>query len=104
MPQQVKRLMHRPNAGIRTEITRSITHHLPCYCHFGEWIIEVNLDVRITFVILQPDVKTRPMFLDQVHFKDQRFKFRTDHDPLQVGDLADHFDHLALVIRVLLEV
>ena len=44
------------------------------------------------------------MLFDQVHLEDQRFELRSNHDPFNVPDLADHLAGFVGVIRGLLKV
>ncbi len=47
----------------------------------------MDLDVGVAFVVLQANVILRFVTLDQRHFQDQRFEFRPDNDPFDVGDI-----------------
>ena len=81
--------MNRPNAGIRSKVPGTIPDHAASYGDFGKWIIPVDFDVRVLFIILQAHVEVRAVLLDQVHLKDQGFKLGIDYNPIDVGDLAD---------------
>ena len=48
----------------------------------------MDFDVGVAFVILELDVIKRLVFLDQVHFQDQRFQLRTDDDPFNILDFV----------------
>ena len=52
-PQQIKRLVHCPHAGVRTKIPGSVRHHLAGYRYLGERLVKVHFDIRITLVIFQ---------------------------------------------------
>ncbi len=103
-PQHVQRLVHRPHAGIGTVIVRAILHHLARDRHLGEGIVPVNFDVGVTLVIFQADVVVRPVLLDQIHFEDQRFQLGTNHDPLDMVDVAHHLAGLKIQIGTVVEV
>ncbi len=50
----------------------------------------MDLDVGIAFVILQAHIVKGAVLLDQVHFKDQGFQLRANHDPFDVPDAGNH--------------
>ena len=87
-PQHIQRLVDRPGGGIRPKISRAVFDHLAGDGDFGIRLTPMDFDVGIALVVLQADVVFRPVALDQVHFQDQGFQLRTDHDPLDVDDLA----------------
>ena len=87
--QSVQRLAHGITGGKWPVIACSILLHAPDDADFGEVILPVDLDVRIGFIILQPDVEARPVALDQFVLQDQRFQLGVGDDPFQIGDLAD---------------
>ena len=64
----------------------------------------MDFDIRVAFVILQADVVLGPVALDQVHFQDQGFQLRADHDPLEVGDLAHQAAGLVVVAGIGVEI
>ena len=47
----------------------------------------MDLDVGITFIVLETNVVLGAIFLDEVHLKDERLKFRADQNPLDIGYL-----------------
>ena len=102
--QHIQGLIDRPGGGVRTKITRAIFDHLPRDGDFGEWLVPVDLDVRIALVILEADVVFRAMLLDQVHLKDERLKLRADHDPFNIHDLAHEAAGLGIVAGIRVEV
>ncbi len=53
--------------------------------------------VWITFIVFEANVVFRAMLLDQVHLKDERFKFRADHDPFDVHNVAHEAARLRVV-------
>ncbi len=103
-PQHIEGLMHCPDAGIGPVVAGAVFHHLPGDGDLGEGGVPVNLDVGVAFVVFQPDVEARAVLLDQVHFQDQRFQLRADHNPFDVGDLADELASFGLVPGAVVEV
>ena len=74
MTQHIQGLMHCPDAGIGAKVMRPVLDHLARHRHFGEGRCQVYFDVGVAFIILEADVKARPVLLDEVHLQDERFK------------------------------
>jgi hypothetical protein len=85
--QHIQSLMNCPHAGVGSVVSGAILDHLACNGHLGKWICPVDLDVGVALVVFQAHVVARTMFLDQVHLQDQGFELRTDHDPVNIGDI-----------------
>ncbi len=98
LSEQIQCLVDSPYAGIRAEIAPAIIPHLAGYSQFGEGVLPMDFDVGIAFIVFQADIILGPVPLDQRHFEDQRFQFRADHDPLNIGDLM----HQAACFSVIL--
>jgi len=64
----------------------------------------VDLDVGVILVVLQTDVEEGAVFLDQVQFKDERFQFRTDHNPFNIRDLFHQAAGLVIPVRQAVEI
>ena len=64
----------------------------------------MDFDIGIPLVIFETDIIFGAVLLDEVHLKDERFKLRADHDPLNVHDLAHEAAGFAIVTRVRVEV
>ncbi len=60
--------------------------------------------IGVALVVFQPDVVSRAVALDQVHFKDQGFQFRANHDPFEVDDLTHQTAGLVIVTGVGVEI
>src|SRR5215216_2382065 len=60
--------------------------------------------VWIALVILEADVVFRAMFLDEVHLKDERLKFRPDNDPLDVCNLTHESARLSVVAGICVKI
>ena len=60
----------------------------------------MDFDVRVALVILQADVVFGPVLFDQVHLKDKGLKLRPDHNPLDIGNLANQASRLGVVTGV----
>ena len=56
------------------------------------------------FVITEPDVVLRLMFLDEVTFKNLGFEFTVGNDPIKIGHLRYHPTGFGRMIGALLEV
>ena len=98
--QHVQGLVDGPGGGIRPEVARAVVRHHARDSHFRERFPPMDFDIRVALVVLQADVVLGPVALDQVHFEDQRLQLRTDHDPLDVGDLAHQAAGLVVVAGV----
>jgi hypothetical protein len=64
---------------------------LACDGHFGIRLIPMDFYIGIALIILETDVVFWTVLLDEVHLKDERFKLRADHDPLNIGNVARGF-------------
>ena len=104
MAQHIQGLMHGPDAGVRAKVMRTVLDHLAGDGHFGEGVRQMHFDVGVAFVVFEADVEARTVLLDQVHLEDERFKFRTDHDPFQIGDLRDQLARLGDLVAALLKI
>jgi len=90
--------MNSPHTCVRSEVARAVIDHVARDRQPGEGVCPVYLDVGIAFVVLKTHVIKRTVLLDQVHFEDQRFKFRSDHNPFNIPDLTDHLACLVSMI------
>ena len=64
----------------------------------------MNLDIGVALVILEADVVMRAVLLDQVHFQDQGFQLRPNHDPLDISDMLDQLARFEIQRAAVLEV
>ena len=97
-------MVHSPRRGIRTEIARTILHHLPRHSDLGIWLRPAYFDIRVTFIVLEANVVTRAVFLDEVHLEDERLKFGSDDNPFNVDDIARQPSRLCVMTRVRVKV
>jgi len=96
--------VHRPHAGVGTEIARAIDDHLAGDGDLGEGVSPVHLDIGKALVVFKAHIVAWTMPLDQVHFQNQRFQLRADDNPLDIGDLADQFLSFRLFVGAGMEV
>ncbi len=97
--QHVQGLVHRPDAGVRAEVTRAILDHLAGDGNLREGIRPVHLDVWIALIVLQAHIEMRSMLLDQVHLQDQGFELRANHDPFDVDDIVHQLERARVGLR-----
>ena len=83
---------------------RTVFLHLARDGHLGEGFLPVDFYIRVAFVILQPNVEAWTVALDQIHFQDERFELRADHDPFDVRNLAHQAACLVVMSRIVVEV
>ena len=102
--QHIQGLVHRPDAGVGAEVARAVLDHLAGDGHLGEGVRPVHLDVGVALVVLEADVVARAVLLDQVHLEDERLELRTDHDPLDIGDVLHQLAGLVVLVGALLEI
>ena len=102
--QHIQGLVYSPDGSIRPEVARTVIRHLARHGDFGVGIRPMDFDVGVAFVVLQSDVEARTVALDQVHLQDERFEFRADHDPFDIGDLAYQTAGLVVVARIAVEI
>lgn len=60
--------------------------------------------MRIRFVVLEKDVESRLVFLDQIRFKHQRLDLVIDDDELKISDLLNKLPRFRIVITARLKV
>ena len=102
-PHKVDQLAQTVSVGVRPEVTRAVVTHEAREDYPGERLVG-DLQVRIAFVVAQPNVKRRLVTLDEVRFKDQRLDFVGDDDRADVGDLLDHCRRAGMVHGAFLKV
>ena len=95
--------MHRATGWIRTEILRAITYHLTRRKHPRK-IFFLNHNAGVRFIVLQHDVVTRLVLLDQRIFQQQRVQLGFYNDVLDVGDFAHEHHRLAILVLILVEI
>ena len=57
----------------------------------------MNFNIWVSFVILETHIEFWAVLLDQVHLQDQSLELRTDHDPIDISDTADHLARFMVV-------
>jgi hypothetical protein len=70
----VQRLAHPPDVGVRTEVARPVALEAARDEHARVGLLDGDLDVRVVLVVLERDVEARPVLLDEVRFEDQRVR------------------------------
>ena len=103
-PQHIQSLVDGPGGCIWAEIACAVLLHQACHGDFGKWLIPMDFDVGVTFVVLQADVVLGTVFLDQVHLEDERLEFGPDQDPFDMGDLAHQAAGLVVVAGIRVEI
>ncbi len=103
-PDHVQGLVHRPDAGVGSEIARAVIDHHARDGHLGVGVCPVHLDIGVTLVVLQAHVEARAVFLDQVHLEDQRLELRAGDDPLDIGDVLHQLVGLVILVAAVLEI
>ena len=67
---QVHGLSDTAGGGKRPKIARAVLRHLAGYVNPGKVLGEVNLEVGVSLVVLQPGVEVGPVALNQGIFED----------------------------------
>jgi hypothetical protein len=63
-----------------------------------------QLEVRIRFVILEKDVKSRFVLLDEIRFEDERLDLVVDDDEFEINDRAHQPTSFRILIPARLEI
>ncbi len=82
--------MDGPGSGEGAEVPGAVLTHASGHEDLGEVILPGDLDVRVAFVILEPNVVVGPVTLDQVHLQDQRLQLRSGDDEVDAGHMRHH--------------
>lgn len=85
---QVEGLVDGPDGGIGAEVAGPVFNHAAGDGDFGEGVLPMDFDVRITFIIFETDVVVGAMFFDERHLEEERFEFSFGSDDFDVGDFA----------------
>ena len=64
----------------------------------------MDLDIRISFIVLQTNVVLGTMFLDQVPLEDERLELGPDQDPFDMGNLAHQAARLLIMAGIRMEI
>jgi hypothetical protein len=84
--QGVERLLDRPGSGEGAKVAGAVPFHAAHDEHFGKVLLPRDLDVGVALVVLEPDVVSRLVSLDQVAFEDEGFELGGGDDKVDVGD------------------
>ncbi len=95
-------VLHRQRP-VRTEILRAVVPHDAGRLHARE-VFAAEHDPRISFVVLQEDVVSRLVGLDERVFEQKRILLAVDHYVAYLGYLSDEHPHLGRVVLVADEV
>ena len=87
--QQVHRLADGARAGERAEVPRAVRLNAPREIHLRKRLGEVDLDVGISLVVLQPGVEKRLALLDEQILEQQSLLNRLRDDELEIRDAPD---------------
>ena len=94
---QVEAAPHRPGRGKRPEVADAVRRrHPPRDLDAGPLLPQVDLQVGVVLVVLQPHVEERLVPLDQRRLQQQRLLRRRREDELDVSDPLDELARLRL--------
>jgi len=103
-PQQIQCLMHRPNTGIRAEISRPILNHLAGNQNPRVRILKFDFNIRIAFIVFELNIVLRPILFNQIHFKNQRFQLGFHHNPVDMINMTDHLAGFYRMLHTVLKI
>ena len=96
---QFNRQIDNATTAERTEVAR------PVGCHFSrgidarEWMLDIDLDKGVEFVVSQLHIIGRLQLLDELRFDQQRFQFGAKHARLDLFDVLQQPIHFARVAK-----
>lgn len=87
----------------RAEVERTVADDLPRDDDLRERLVR-ELQVRIGFIVLKEDVKSRLEFFYEVRFENESLDLVINDDELEVGNEPDQLPRLRIVIAARLKV
>ena len=87
----VESVTHQSHRRVGSEVSRSVVVELPSHEDSRKRLHRGDFDVGVTLVVPELNVEPWLVFLDQVRFEDQGFRFRPHDDRLQRHDVPHHF-------------
>jgi hypothetical protein len=64
----------------------------------------MHLDIRVAFIVFEPDVVMGPVLFDQIHLQDQCPELVADDDPVDIRDVFDQVPGLRILLGIGVEI
>ena len=92
----VERPPHRARRGVRPEVARAVLLDAAGDGDARPVVLDIDPEVRVVLVVLEPDVEDGLVALDQRRFEHQRLRLVGGHDVVERLDLLGECAHLRL--------
>ena len=86
------------NIGVGSEVPGAANVTAPGDQYPGERFRQGDGDGGVALVVLEADVESRLVFLDEVVFEEERLCFALDHDGVDIGDVLPQEEVLGGVV------
>ena len=84
---------------VRSEITRAIIFLEPRQPKTRPFLRHVDFDDEKPFIVAKGNIVTRPVFLDQFAFEQNRLRFAADGVRFEIPDRVEHGARLQIGLR-----
>ena len=102
-PYRSEHQVHRLDVGVRPVVAGTVATDVTGREDSGVRLVRDD-DIRIALVVLEPDVVSRIMLLDQVVLQEQRFDFGVGDHEFEIGDPGHEHLPFRIVCALLLEI